>query len=1085
MVSKSLVPQPIISNVIVVFLLCSIVSAATPGDDFVNTTVARASFQLPKAGASSLYDSPTIPTKNQLYIEPPVLTGSSYRVYGNYIRFPSDISDVISDAKSQKKGIEIFAIHVHMTGYINLAGVPHLKIVSHNCVMSSGTYIWTYGTRPSYSRVAGATSVTPPKQPSVSDSGHVDIMCTQITSPSAARLGVYTYGLSGIRGRNGGPGRSGSDGTPGKAGFCRSKRIKFIKLRIKCETHRGHAGRPSTAGSSGARGGSGGDGGDGGNFNLIYDSIARHTLSVATNEAGGRGGTGGSGGAAGKNGKYIARINYVTGCSSRCKVGSRYKTEVRPRLPTLRKGSTGSSGRTGRSGVTKISTRLDSTTTSITDQDIVRSLLLAERYYNDLVLAESFQEAVSIMESIYTISIKRQQATGKLGSVRINPMIRTIGDRALMARKTLQLERSLFGPAALSRIAPISIGKELESELKYLEALKDQMTSSKIRSDVLAVVTAAAAISIPATDFGAARRNLQSQRDTFRRAVVETEARIEDASSTIQVEIEKHIAKKQDEADRARQGKIFKAIKSVVNIAVGVASINFVETFNSAKAIIGTIKDIKVSFDDIKAIKSSVEDIRDEFKKLKNETDLIKEVLSTAVDVAGEVKTVTEAFKKAESSSTCSFADIKALMQAAPDRIDKFPNLVVYEADFSEIEDIGVVSDLSKALVNIRASTLTSQFGCVLGEKLEDLPAIKTAFDNFFTLTETRVNILSRMVDIDIELRKLKISEEGVLAQKSSLQVLRTSVGTRTTSNAVAILGVVFENARLRVLETMERLANSYEHIVLRDMQKVIKAYAEKQLSDNGVCGFDQSKLYSTVVKLHVDLKYAYQVAHRCMTSRESPSTAYYSFDITEMDSPELFAGGLRPGKDNEIALKLDIEKNCAFYAGNRPPSRGMSAPPLPQSACFPNQFTYNARMISIGLELVGGDEALLPPYAQSAFSIIDQVGAQSFHSKPGTFRKLDMSPLQIGLGFLSLTTKGSSSDVVYHTTCPVGGAGLTSVDLDAPRVCPSPFSTYSLKIGHIRDTSLDPYLASVKAIRIHTRLVAFSRRDTASVCFE
>lgn len=1082
--SKTLLLQLMAINFIILFLFCSVSFAVSPEDEFLNTTVARASFQLTNTDASSLYDSPTFPATNQLYIEPPVLTGGSYRIYGNYIRFPSDISDVISKAKSEKKGIEIFAIHIHMTGYNNLAGVPNLKIVSHNCVVSTRTYIWTYGTRPTYSRVAGARSVTPPKQPPVTDSGHVDIMCTQISSPSAARLNVYTYGLSGIQGRNGGPGRTGSGGTPGKAGLCRSKRIKFLKIRIKCETHRGYAGRASTAGTSGARGGSGGDGGDGGNFNLIYDSISSHPLSVTTNEGGGRGGTGGSGGAAGINGKYIAPINYVTGCSSKCKVGSRYKTEVRPRLPTLYKGSTGSSGRTGRSGLTKISTSFDSTTTYITDEDIIRSLVLAERYYNDLVLAESFDEAVSIMDSIYSIATKRQKATGKLGRARINPMIRTIGDRAKMAKKTLQLESSLFGPAALSRISPISIGKELDSEFKYLEALKDQMTSSKLQSNVLAVVTAAAAISIPATDFGAARRNLQSQRDTFRRAVVETEARIEDATSTIQVEIEKHIAKKQDEADRARQGRIFKALKSVVNIAVGVASINFVETFKSAKAIIGTIKDIKVSFDDIKAIKSSVDDIRDEFKKLKNETDLIKDVLSTAVDIAGEVKTVTEAFKKAESSSTCSFADIKALMQAAPERIDKFPNLVVYEADFSEIEDIGVVSDLSKAFVNIRASTLTSQFGCVLGEKLEDVPSIKTAFDNFFTLTETRINILSRMVDIDIELRKLKISEDGVLAQKSSLQVLRTSIGTPSRSNAIAVLGVVFENARLRVLETIERLANSYEHIVLRDMEKVIKAYAKKQLSDNGLCGFDQSKLYSTVLKLHVDLKYAYQVAHRCMTSREAPSTAYYSFDITEMDSPELFVGGLRPGKDNEIALKLDIEKNCAFYAGNRPPSRGMSAPPLPQSACFPNQFTYNARMISIGVELVGGDHALLPPYAQSAFSIIDQVGAQSFHSKPGTFKKLDMSPLQIGLGFLSLT-KGSSSDIVYHTTCSVGGGGLTSADLDAPRVCPSPFSTYSLKIGHIRDTSLDPYLASVKAIRIHTKLVAFSRRDTASVCFD
>lgn len=1058
-------------------------------DPSLNVTSSRLITTLTNTDVSSLANSPYFRPKNPVHVETPLQTGTGYRVSSNFIRVPSDLSTTIAKATAEKKPLEVFAVHLYLSGHVLLNSIPYVKIISHNCVFGGTVYFSTNGSRPSYTPMAASIGVTPRTPPSATHSGHVDFVCGQVTTTvRSPRLSVYSYGMSGFTGGRGGAGRNGIDGTPGSAGRCKSKKI--FGIRIRCKTTRGVAGRPSTAGSNGARGGRGGNGGNGGNFNMVYGSIAKRPLYVSTKEHGGTGGRGGSGGVPGKNGKYIAPINYVSSCSGKCK--RRYALENRPTLPALRTGLAGLSGTNGRSGYVSVSNRFSSLRLLIKDDDILRLLVLAERYYNDLVLAgRSFAEAESVMRSIASFVSLRKKATGSLGRGRINPMIKTIGERALVAVKTLRLEQALFGPAVLSRNTPSSIGDELSGEFKYMSALRDQMVSSKLQSDIMSVVTAAAAISIPATNFGALRRDLQSQRDTFRRGVVETEARLSDASATIQVEMERFIAKKKDEIDNAKQSgilKTFNALKSIVNLAMGVMSINFASAFASVGSIIGTIKDIEVSFKDIEAIKSTVEGLSDDFKSIKGETAAIKELLTDASGVKDQYDTVVAAFKKEEAKpvGSCAFTDIKKLLQDAPDRIDKFPNLVNYDADFSLIDDIGVVSDLSKALIGIRASKLTSQFGCVLGEKLDDVPAVKTAFDNFFALTATRIDILSRMVDIDIELRRLSIVEEGVLAQKSSLQTLRTSIGVPTRGAVLAVLGSVYENTRLRVLETMERLANSYENIVLRDMKKLVRAFAVKQLSDNGVCGFDPAKQYSAVLKLHIDLKNAYQVAHRCTSGREIPSYAYYSYDITADDSPELFAnGGPKMGDENGIAIKLDIENNCAFYGGDQPPKRGApNTLPSRPTTCFPNLSTYNARMTSIAVELIGGDQALLPPGKTTAFSTIDQVGAQTFHASPGTFKALQMTPLQFALGFLSLKT-GSSTDIVYHNTCLLGRGGLTLVDVDKPRVCPSPYSTYSLHIGHVKDATLGPYLASVKAIRIHTQLVTYLRRDTASICFE
>ncbi|PXF42530.1 hypothetical protein BWQ96_07747 [Gracilariopsis chorda] len=1074
--------------VLLVILFCSVSCAFT-----LNQTVSlvHASSRISKSfvptATSLLPPLPPVPSSNLVHSEDPIFTGGVYRVSANFIKFPSDVADIINKARSEKKPVEVYAIHIAMSGSVQLSGIPNLKIISHTCTFLSTTYFTTRGTRPSYKSRSAAQGVTPSKPPRSGNSGSVYLMCSHLASSRSVTVSFFMQGTSGLSGQRGGKGRNGIDGTPGVAGRCRKKKI--FGIRIKCKKSYGRAGKASTAGTSGARGGSGGDGGNGGNLSVTYQSSGRFPLKFLTYEKGGIGGPGGYGGLPGKNGKYIAPILYMTSCSRRC--NPRQKRETRPTLPTLRSGARGSTGRAGRSGYSVFAKSWNPQHMRIGNDDFVRFFGLAERYYNNLVLsgsasAATIKEATAVMDTVAFFADIR-------GKIRLpgysSALVRTMGERARLAKKAVQLRAAIFGPAALSRAAPTSLGAEVSAELRYADALQAQMSTSRLQSNVLGAVTEAAAISIPATNFNALRADLRAQRDKFRRAVLDTEARIEDAAATIREEVDKHVIKKKEAADRERQKRMFKALTSIVNIAVGVASLNFKSIFSSTKTIIGTIKDIKVSFDDIEAITSTVEGIRDDFKQLRNETKEIKELLSTAQDVASHVSTVRDGFKKA-AVAQCSFADLQALMRDAPDRVDKFPNLVVYDSDFAQIDDIGAVAELSKALVKVRASKLTAQFSCVLGDRLEDVPSVRVAFDNFFTLTTTRIDVLARMVDIDIELRQLKVREDGVLAQRDSLKRLRSSAGSLSArGNALAALAVAFERARMRTVEVLDRLATSYENVALRSFQPLLNAFAKEQLSDNGVCGFQAAKQYARLARLHADLRRSFQGAMQCTAQREVPGVTYYSFDITAADSPEVFgidrrSGGLRTGADNRTAIMLDIAKHCAMYGGNHPPPRMLATPGAPPATCFPNKHTYNARMVSIAVELVGGDDSKLPPGRRSVFASISQAGPQTFHAKPGHFKSVQMKPLQFALGFIPLT-KAAPPAIVYHTTCFVGGAGLTSVSVDSPRVCPSPFSAYSLQLGYVHDERLKAYLATVQAIRIHTKLVAYSNSNTASVCFE
>lgn len=996
------------------------------------------------------------PKSSLVHIEPTTFGDGRFKASGNFIKFPKDIQGTIDRAKKEKKPLDIFAVYFDISGHTNLVGIPQLRVFAHTCVLSSSNVILSINAPYAARSLTGTapTGAIPRRAPSGLNSGNIEILCNRITSSSPATIKFYMNGGTGRRGARGGPGRNGIDGRPGHRGRCKRKTI--FGIRYKCKKERGHAGVYSTNGTNGIRGGSGGYGGNGGNLLITYKEMGTNSITFKSYNRMGRGGFGGSGGAAGRNGKYIPNLQYVTRCRSKCRENLAW--ESRPKLTTRQRGPPGFRGRNGRNGRFIKRPFFVRSSSSFSTDDFLRFAALVERYKNDIIIGqESCEEAMSIMDTVITIATYRRDVS----------LLQTMSKQASLSKKGVLIRKEIYGPATLSRAAPESIGKELSLELKYVKALKDQITSAELNSNVLSVLVTAAGISIPATNFNTLRTNLLLQRKTFQRAVEDIEARIENALGVISFEVEDRVLAKKDAAERAKKMALFKAVRSIVNIGVGLVKLDVISIFSSTEEIIGTIKNTKFTY----------ESIKESFGKIGKLSKDFKELLSSATDIQKKLKTVKEGFSKAESTG-CSFDDLKRLLVDAPDRIDKFPNLVDFDSSFAKIVDIGVVTDLSKALLQTRSSALTAQFSCVLGESLGKIPALNSAFDNYFTLSTSRLEILGRMVDIDIEIQQLSVQEQGIKAQKERLLELQKDIRGRTKAAALAILSVTFEYARMRAIETIERLTSSYGNLLLRDMRGTVEAYAKNRLNENGVLSFDASAQYANLVKLELDLKKDFR---SCTDKRELPSHGFYSFDITPENSPELFFKKLRTGPNSRSSLVLDIHKNCAFYAGDIPPPRMLDNKDT-RPACLPNLYTYNARMISISAELIGGDESLLPPGRSAVFAIIDQVGLQTFHAKPNVFKSYDMAPLQLPIGFVSLK-KGNVSDITYHSTCFLDVRGLGGVNVDSPRVCPSPFSAYMLQIGHVEEPSLHPYLRTVKAIRIHTRLTAYINSETANIC--
>ena len=894
--------------------------------------------------------------------------------------------------------------------------------------------------------------------------GNIHFICIHAYSKSPVTVTFKLRGRPGVRGGIGGDGNKGEDGTHATRGDCK---FKLRGFKSRCHLTRGHPGRRSTEGRYGARGGRGGRGGSGGNLSFYYRSLSPG-LKFVPDLTGGSGGPGGTGRAPGPNGVYIPFDKFIIGCRWFCK--DWYATIRRLGFRRTYQGPTGYQGYEGPTGYADIKKDLSAPRTNLSIDDRLRFSALAERYYNDLALSGDIalcDEATSVMASINALSARHQDIE----------LMKSMGRRAKMMMKALQLRKGLFGPALLSRDAPFTIKEDLSRALRYSEALRTQISNIRSRGDILTILTETAAISLPGTNFNALRRDLRVQRDTFRRGVLDVERRLELAVIGITQSVEAYIAEKKKEAERKRKRASFKSISNIVSIASGLLTLDVNRLLTSGAYLVNTIGDVKIS---ISHLKETFKNVKETFKTVGNITKELKHDFADELKIPGQIKQVRSAFSKA---SGCDLQDLKALLVDAPDRLDKSPNLVDLDMDFSKIQDIGVIGELTTAQLATRASKLTVQFACLFGETLDDIPNLKSVFENYFILAGSRLGILGRMVDIDIELQRVNIIAEGVQAQKNQLARLRRDINVSSRSAALVVLSISFEQARMSVVEITERLAHSYSNLVLRPMDEDVQRYARRRLGSNGASGVSSLAQYTNLVRLENQVKTRFRSAHGCTTRREIPSSGFYSFDLKEANSPELFSNPLKTGRNGRTTLVLDIQQNCAFYAHTRPATRGMAVANV-RPFCIPNKVKFNARMVSMAVELLGGDESLLPQSRTRVFSSLEQVGSQTFHAKPNLFTSFEVEPLQFSIGSIHLTG-GVPSDISYHPTCENQDGGLTRVNLDSPRVCPSPLSTYALQIGLVEEVGLHPYLETIKTIRIHTKLVSYTRASTATQCIE
>ncbi len=137
---------------------------------------------------------------------------------------------------------------------------------------------------------------------------------------------------------------------------------------------------------------------------------------------------------------------------------------------------------------------------------------------------------------------------------------------------------------------------------------------------------------------------------------------------------------------------------------------------------------------------------------------------------------------------------------------------------------------------------------------------------------------------------------------------------------------------------------------------------------------------------------------------------------------------------------------------------------------CAPNQVVFNSRMLAMGVELVGGDQSLLPAGRTAVSAFVHQIGRQTFRYTETITLSLNTAALFVPLQDAPLV---DGARLQMRSFC-----SLTSNPnsfIEKPLSCPSPFSSYLLKLGRASDPNLDKYLATVTHVLVHMQISSIS----------
>ncbi|KAK1869877.1 hypothetical protein I4F81_012342 [Pyropia yezoensis] len=791
----------------------------------------------------------------------------------------------------------------------------------------------------------------------------------------------------------------------------------------------GNQGRASGNGARGGTGGAGGAGGAGGRVVLVEASVNGPPLVVAR-IFGGAGGGGGAGGRGGSGGPNLPAFRKVTRCRcsgflcTRCRFTT--TTITRPRT---RSGSTGRRGPAGPAGAPGALVRQTPATVAATDVprgDLRLWVGLLERFYVDLLLtlqgapAASPASAATKAAAMEVTAAVERAAPGLPFPQR---MMAATGARVQDSRA--EAGAGIFGRAALTRTSPGALADVLDDQYAYAQRVADTASRATAEANLLSVVTAAAAISLPAKNFQAIRRSLRDRR-TLQVLAVD---RIQEEIAVALAEAATRLSAAQAEAVELAGERQLNQFFSLLSAGAGLGG-----------AVAGK--------DPFAAIQSVVE---------------IQEVVREIVDEA--------------TASGCSIGGLADLLNAGADLDlrNNFPGVVDLSADLSLIQSVDTIAAIRSAALESKAAELTAQIACAFAaDDFSTLPEVKAAFERLFINAQARVDLIDTILDIDVELAALTVEAASLTAQREELQrLIRGGQGALARADAVEALQAQYEVARLGALEGLAATAASFKQVSLIDFGDVLAAFARRRLEANGV-------LPVAVDMLALDAARAtlFRVFRRtAVCLGELPDRRFFFFDVpvNPLNTSAVASGGgpppvlLRSGAAVKFPFTLSFFGDCGAFGRTSPPTRNLPAGTT-SNGCAPNRNRFNTRMVSMGVELLGGDDALLPPGRTAVAAFVDQVGRQTFRRSFVDIVSYDAASLLVPLADAPLAT---GAPLALRPFCERRTSAVSF--LDTPRACPSPFSSYLLQLGRFPSAPLDSYLRTVQTVRVHALLSSSS----------
>lgn len=1052
---------------------------------------------------------------HRVFLQQPTADNEPYIVTGNLVVLPDDIQPAITKAKENKTPLHVIAVHARFVNHMYLSPIPAFSVTAQTCLfqltrnliidISAKSF---HGKKYGHSARKGAHG------------GNIEFVCGQWKFNGNSKLTVATRGANGENGMQGENGANGENGSPDYIGYCRRELSALINCGATCVViplsspicyidfdqvckfccSAGHFGRLSTNGTNGTKGGDGGYGGDGGAVTILYGEKYNNRVPLIQCE-GGRGGSGGPGGLRGLNGKFIPSSEIIRICGSEsdrysyirehpgAQLSSRYMSNGicecvfekrnRPRLYPTHDGKPGQNGNRGRTGKSKFASLKTRSFQMTNDKALIALADLSFRYASNLLMDGNHYDELSTVNTIfYNIASNRSDL----------PQLDIMARQAKFMAKLGQTHPFTGFPVELSRISPSEIEKKLDRELTYAKHINERLVLVQTNREFLSAVEGMASLSVSRTDFNSLLQDLKSRRNVLKKAVLSVESGIQRAkgaawNAVLEYQKEK---KRKDKTEKIKN--VAEAVMLCADIALGLIEI---------PAMIEGAEMMWPEFS--KLIENVFKNANREMSSFGKVTNGTKQLLKKGIDVAGNIK---KAWYKMDSVSLkakeCSFNGLKSLIESASDRITMFPNFANLDADLSIIHNVDMITEVRRAGIQIEALALSNQFSCLFGMDVEDVVELRNSVRHYFILAETRVVLLGKIRELDVQKQQIIVEKKEQEERTKDLKALQRKIDEKLLSKQEAFQSLLreFDLARAKVMDGMKQLAAVYLNLALKKVDESIKWYAQRSLEGNGVLDISDNNRYVSLEKVANELRNKIQSVHSCVSARETPTEGYYSFEIPRDDLPDGFRSGDDTGETKRCTLVLDIQKNCVVYQGSRAPKLIMDTDHhnlldwllgwLTHSRSTPvckKHIQFNTRLTGMGIQFVGGDENRLPSNANNVPVYLKQIGMQSFLAKPDEFVQLEVEPLEISVGLVPLRTT-EKNEVQLNAVCSPSKEGLLSLTLDKGRLCPSPYSTYLLQIGTTERPDLAPFLRTVQAVRIHTRLSSYAHNETATQCF-